>query len=311
MYIFFMFLAIIAALFVLLGYIIFAVAIRRPKRPKPPKDELRIQRAEIRRQNNQKLYDLSPEDVTIQTPDGLALRGWLLPAAKPTRRIVVCVHGHGCNGPDEFSHMMPFYHETLGYHYFLPDLRGHGRSDGKYMCFGALDHKDLLQWLDFLIARFGQDCEILLHGISMGAATVMLTNCANPPEQVKLVVEDCGYTSCHAVIHNTVLSLLHFPCPPVIYIASLFTRLFAGYWFHQADCLKRLRNAKNPMLFIHGAADTYVPTTMGIKLHEVCPVPKELLLVEGAVHAYSYYDAKELYEQSICAFIEKQWKNNK
>jgi len=292
-------------LIVILGIVVFALAIQRPKKRRPPKDDWGIRRQKIREKNNAALFALSPEDVSLETPDGLTLRGWFLPAGEPTKRLVICIHGHNCNGPDEFSLMMPFYHEKLGYHYFLPDLRGHGRSGGKYLTFGARDHKDILQWMDYFIARLGADVEIIVHGISMGAATTMLTNSANPPEQMKLAIEDCGYTSAYEVIHNTFIGLFHFPCPPVMLVAGLLMRIFAGFRLRDADCLGKMPNAKNPVLFLHGAKDTFVPTRMGITLHEACPAPKELLLIEGEGHAASYYNNSALYEETVTRFIRE------
>ena len=152
----------------------FNFAIKRPKKKKPETEEIYLIRQEIRKANNQRLYDLNPEDLTIKSVDGLNMKAWYLPAEKETKRFVICVHGYNCNGPDEFSHMMPFYHYDMGYNYLLPDLTAHGRSEGKYIGFGTFDSKNILRWVDYLIDRFGEDIEIILHGISMGAATVMI-----------------------------------------------------------------------------------------------------------------------------------------
>ncbi len=295
--------------FVASGFVAFQIAIARPKQKKPPKDELRQERELIRAKNNAYLFSLNPEDVSIKSTDGLTLKGWFLPAKTNEKRFVICVHGYKCNGPDEFSHMVPFYHDELDYNYLLPDDRAHGRSEGKFIGFGALDHKDILQWVDYLIKRFGDGIEIILHGISMGAATVMLANSANPPEQVKLIVEDCGYTCAYEEIANTLKGIIHFNFTPLVSMASLICKMRAGYSFKDADCLGRLPLAKNPILFIHGGADTFVPTHMGIRLHEACTVPKDLLIVEGAVHAYSYYDAPKEYQQKVKDFIKKHMGN--
>lgn len=293
------------ALFVVAGVIAFNIAIARPKQKKPPKDERRQARELIREKNNAYLYSLNPEDISIQSTDGLNLKAWFLPAINNKKRFVICVHGYKCNGPDEFSHMVPFYHDELDYNYLLPDDRAHGRSEGKYIGFGALDHKDILQWVDYLINRFGKDIEIILHGISMGAATVMLVNSENPPEQVKIIIEDCGFTNAHEEISNTLKDIIHFNFTPLVSMASLVCKMKAGYFFNDADCIGKLPLAKNPILFIHGGADTFVPTEMGIRLHKACTVPKDLFIVDGAVHAYSYYDAPKEYQQKVKDFIVK------
>ncbi len=289
------------------GAAIFACdyAIKRPKEKKPETKEVYIKRAEIRKKNNQRLYDLNPQDLRIKSVDDLNMMAWYLPAEKETNKFVICVHGHKCNGPDEFSHMMPFYHYDMGFNYLLPDLTAHGRSDGKYMGFGSFDSKNILLWVDYLIDRFGEDIEIVLHGISMGAATVMLCNEMNPPEQVKLIIEDCGYTSTCEELNYNIKDMIGFKFMPVVKAASLVCKLKAGYFFGEADPLKNMNKAKNPVLFIHGEADKTVPFEFGKQLYDACPTEKDCMWVPDTIHAFSYYNAKEQYEEKVKNFISK------
>lgn len=278
-----------------------------PKRVKKPEtDPLKIERAEWRRVNNNYLYSLEPEDLSLTTPDGLRLAAWFVPSEKPSKRFVICVHGYNCNGPDEFSHMLKFYHHSMGYNYLLPDLRGHGRSEGNVIGFGALDSKDIRLWIDYIIDRFGKDVEIILHGISMGAATVMLVNESNPLEQVKLVIEDCGFTNAFEEMRNTVKDKVGLNLPVLVTLGNFWCRILAKYDLRKdADPLGKMKDAKLPVLFIHGASDTFVPTVMGEQLFAACPTPKDKLIVPNAVHAFSYYVAKEEYEAKVIDFIGK------
>ncbi len=278
------------------------------KRVKPPETEpKRIARNELRIINNNYLYSLNPEDLSIVTPDGLTLRAWYAPAEEETKRFVIAVHGHNCNGPDECSHILRFFRNELGWNYFLPDLRGHGRSDGKYIGFGAPDSKDIVQWIDYLVDRFGEDIEIVLYGISMGAATVMLVNSQNPPKQVKLVIEDCGFTNAFEECANTVKDTIGFRVDFLIEFSNIFCKVLAKYDLKKdADPLGKMKSAKNPVLFIHGNADTFVPFRMHQQLYDACPTPKDMLVIDGAVHAFSYYDGKEAYEAKIKEFVAAQ-----
>ncbi len=296
---------VILVLFLVISYVAFLFAIKRPKSKKPETEERYIKREQIRKKNNDYLYSLDPEDVSIVSPDGLTLRGWLVTPEKPSNKYVVFVHGYCCNGPDEFSHMLPFYRNTLGFNCLYPDLRAHGRSDGKWIGFGALDYKDIHQWLRYLIDRFGEDIEIVTHGISMGAATTMLVNETNPPEQVKVAIEDCGFTNAFEQIGETLKGMIGFHFKPIVLVCSLMCKLIAGYFFGDSDPEGKMKDEKNPMLFIHGEADDFVPTYMGKRLYEACQQDKDCMWVPGAVHAYSYYDAKEQYEEKVTAFISK------
>lgn len=296
----------VTAVAALTGNIACDYAIKRPdpnKKKKPETRPMYIERAKKREINNQRLYDSNPEDLSLKSVDGLTMRAWFVPAE--SKRFVICVHGYRCNGPDEFSHMFPFYHETMGYNYLLPDLTGHGRSEGNYACFGSKDAKNILLWVDYLINRFGEDIEIILHGISMGAATVMNCNEMSPPSQVKLIIEDCGFISAADEMSNTLKDMTGIELKPVVWLGSLFSKLKAGYFFSESDPLKNMNKAKNPVLFIHGEEDTYVPFRYGKMLYDACPVEKDFLWVPNTVHAFSYYNAKDEYEQKVKDFIKK------
>ena len=287
------------------GYMNACVANRNKK---PATDPKRMLRAEIRKKNNEFLYSHNPEDIEIITPDTLRLRAWFVPAKEETKRFVICVHGHNCNGPDECGHLFSFYHYTLGYNYLLPDLRGHGRSDGNLIGFGALDSKDIKLWVDYLIERFGNDIEIILHGISMGAATVMLVNNTSPREQVKLIIEDCGYTSAIEQIAETMKNNFGLKHTSKFFanITNIYCKAISKYDLSKdASPLGTMANARNPVLFIHGEEDALVPFPMCQRLYDACPAPKDIFTVPGAAHAYSYYDAKEEYDLKVQDFINK------
>lgn len=53
----------------------------------------------------------------------------------------------------------------------------------------------MLRWIEYLTARFGQDITVILHGVSMGAATVLQLAGSRCPDCVKLIISDCAYTS--------------------------------------------------------------------------------------------------------------------
>ncbi len=309
-----MLIAVIVVVLILLAALIGAVAFAVNSSVIRPKsdvvdyeslDEMRKIRYKIRQRNNQYLYDRNPEDLSLTDKFGNELKAWFVPAIG-SKKFVICIHGYKCNGPDECSHLFPFYNDKLGFNYLLPDHAAHGRSSGKHIGFGAYEADNLLLWVNYLIERFGNDIEIVLHGISMGAATAMLANESNPPEQVKVIVEDCGYTSADEIITNTIKNKIGFNCPLATKAIFLVAKLFFGYDMNKADCIGRMKDAKAPILFVHGAADTFVPFNMGERLYDACAsVPKDKLFVEGAVHAYCYYDAKEAYEEKMIEFFSK------
>ncbi len=311
-----MWLLIIAAALLLIFLIFFGVvlfvaikqSVTRPKNTTVDYDSLSEKhklRYKVRQQNNHHLYDLDPEDLSLTDLMGNELRAWFVPVAE-SKTFVICVHGYKCNGPDECSHLLPFYNEKLKFNYLLPDHAAHGRSEGKHIGFGSYESENLLLWVKYLIDRFGNDIEIVLHGISMGATTVMLANDSNPPDQVKAIIEDCGFTSAEDILNNTMRNKIGIPCPHIAKAIILFCRLFWGYDMRKADCIARMKESKNPILFIHGTDDPTVPFAMGEKLYNACTtVEKDKLFVEGAIHAYCYYDAKDEYDKKVTDFLDK------
>lgn len=245
------------------------------------------------------------DDFEIINARGFKLKGFLLPADKPSKTYVFCSHGYRNCGTGEFHCMAKFYHDK-GWNVFLVDHQAAGMSEGKYIGFGYHEYRDCLQWLDFMNNHFGSDIQIVLHGVSMGSATVMLmSGSGRLPANVRFTVADCGYTSAYdQFVHNA--KGMHVPSFPIINAANLFNRMISGYDFKDASPLEAVKKAKIPMIFIHGGNDDFVPTHMVNELYNACSSEhKELLIIDGAGHAESYPTDSESYEAVINSFAEK------
>jgi len=245
------------------------------------------------------------EQLTITSHDGLRLRGYLFPADTVTNRLAIVVHGHR-DGVKRMLGYIRMFHEE-GFNVFSADNRGHDSSEGRYVGFGWLDRLDYLQWLDLLIERYGGDVEIVMHGHSMGAATVMMTSGeASFPKQVKAVIEDCGFTSVKEEFDYQARRSYHLPSFPVVDIADIESQVFAGYGFKEADALVQIAKSTTPTFFIHGDADTYVPTEMAYRLFDAASrCEKELWIVPGAAHVKSFTIDPDEYRRRCKIFYSK------
>lgn len=243
-------------------------------------------------------------DVWQTSFDGLKLHATYFPAeaAQEKPKIVICFHGYTSQGMSDYIGLSDYY-QKRGFAMLLPDARAHGASEGEYIGFGCLDRQDALGWIRWAVEELGEEAEILLHGTSMGAATLLMLSGLTLPEQVKGIVSDCGFTSPKEVFTHVLHSMYHLPAFPVIPGADLVNRKLAGYGMDECNAKREVEKATVPILFIHGEADTFVPCSMCDEIYEHCASPKSKLIVAGAAHAESYYKDRESYEAALTKFI--------
>lgn len=245
---------------------------------------------------------LPREDVWLTAPDGARLCGRVLVPEHPNGRTMLLCHGARSSGIGEYRFMAPYLYKN-GYTLVIPDHRGCGESDGKYMGYGTHESKDTFLWLRYAKERFPEN-SIFLLGISMGAATVLMMSNHLEDAAVKGIIADCPYTSAWDEFSYQMHTSFHLPDFPILHICDLYCRALCGYAFKAASPLESVKCAKKPILFIHGSADDFVPTFMQDILFDACPTEKEKLTVEGAVHARSYYTNPTLYNQTLLTFMD-------
>ncbi|MCD8365725.1 MAG: alpha/beta hydrolase [Clostridiales bacterium] len=224
-------------------------------------------------------------------------------ALQKGKKVVICFHGYTSKGMSDYIGLSGYYLKR-GYGMLLVDERAHGESEGKYIGFGCLDRHDALKWIRWVTEKVGEDVQILLHGTSMGASTVLMASGLSLPEQVKGIVSDCAFTSPKHVFTHVLHSMYHLPAFPMIPVSDAVNKRKAGYGLDECNAAREVKKAKVPILFIHGDADTFVPCSMCDEIYENCASPKTKLIIKGAAHAESYYKDPEAYEKALDAFTE-------
>lgn len=240
-------------------------------------------------------------NVYIKSFDGLRLYGALL--ENYSDKIVICVHGFTGSGKKDFASLAQAYYKN-GYNVLLVDNRAHGQSEGKYVGFGVLDRFDLRNWVKYVINRFGSNVQIFLHGISMGAATVLMAS-SIMPKNVRGIIADCGFTSVYEIFEYVLKRDYHLPKFPIIYLTNIMSKIRAGYGYKDVNTTAEIARSDIPILFIHGENDEFVPLWMTMKNYSHCKAYKELFIVKESEHAESHYIDKKGYERRILTFIEK------
>ncbi len=239
------------------------------------------------------------ERVSIRARDGVGLSGryYRFSGAGP---VVLFFHGYRSSPIRDGCGMLKLMRE-LKLDVLAPDQRAHGESGGHAITMGVKEQYDCLDWIQYILDRFGNDREIILGGCSMGAATVMMAS-DMLPDNVLGIIADCGYTTPEEIMRS-VGRARGLPEGPAMAMIRGAARLFGGFDLRAASAPEALSRCGKPVLFIHGAADDFVPTEMSRVNYAACAGPKRLLEVPGAEHAMSFVVDEEGYTSAVKEFL--------
>ena len=236
------------------------------------------------------------ERITIRSDRGEELRGFFLPCGeKPAGKIAFLIHGYRSDHAEAAGMFLDYYH-SRGFDLFCCDHTASGESGGHIIGYDCFESADCLKWLDCLIGRFGSRVQIVLHGFSMGGATVLKMS-DRVPENVRFIVSDSGYINVGGLL-SARLGLMAIPL-------RLINRVVAGYDIGDTDVRPNLSRTHTPILFVHGAEDRTVPFAACQELYALCPTEKDFLFVPGARHVESMYVSPDAYMAKLDSFIEK------
>lgn len=257
---------------------------------------------EIEEDVNWLIKDSNYNDKYIDSFDNLKLHGYEIRNKIKTNKWAIVVHGYTSEGEAVSSKAKHFY--DMGYNVLVPDLRGHGKSEGDYIGMGWDDRLDIIDWISIIIED-NPNSEIILHGTSMGAATVLSTSGENLPSNVKAIIADCSYTSVWDEFTYQLKALFNLPSFPVMNLSNIVTMAKAGYSLKEASPIKQVAKSKTPILYIHGDKDDFVPYYMMDKLYNATSSQKSKLTIKNAGHGKADLVDPELYWSTITNFLNK------
>ncbi|MBE6748841.1 MAG: alpha/beta hydrolase [Ruminococcaceae bacterium] len=242
------------------------------------------------------------DHIVIKNRSNKSIHGFMIKNPVESDKWAILIHGFNCE-PFYMANLAEKYYEW-GYNIIMPALRGHDHSEHNAVSMGWLDRLDMVDWINYLVKLY-PECQILLHGISMGGATVMMTVGEDLPKNVKCAVEDCGYTSVWDEFKYELKKTYKLHAFPTLYASSNIHSVFKGHSLKKASSIEQLKKSKTPVLFIHGEEDDYVPFYMLQQNFDAAECEKDILVVPGAAHADSYKVNPELYWNKVEEFTNK------
>lgn len=264
------------------------------------KTENQIEEENIEKNELNKWFGENKQDIYITSDDNLKLHAYEFVNTEETDIWTIVIHGYSSEGKLMANYTKKFY--DMGYNVLTVDLRGAGESEGDYIGMGWPDRLDIKKWINEIVSK-NENSKIILFGLSMGAATTMMTTGEELPSNVKVAIEDCGYTSVWDEFAGQLEKLFHLPTFPALNAAEFVTNIRAGFNFKEASSVEQVKKSKTPTLFIHGDEDTFVPFWMLDEVYNAASCKKEKLVIEGAEHAESSEVAPELYWSTVERFI--------
>ena len=245
-------------------------------------------------------------DTTLIGEGGYKLHAVFAPAANPAKAqgTAVVVHGYTDNHIC-FLNLVRMYRDDLNYNVMVPDLHYHGESEGRAVQMGWLDRLDVRRFGDMAHEIWGDDF-MVVHGVSMGAATTMMLSGDDLPEYYRAFVEDCGYSSVWDPFAHNLKDSFHLPPFPVLNSASAVCKRKYGWGFKEASSVDQLAKCERPMLFIHGDKDDFVPFEHLQKNYDAkVKGYKEMWVAHGSEHAMAYKDHPVEYTQHVRDFLAR------
>ncbi len=263
------------------------------------------------------------KDTFVVMPSGYRAHAIYLYALEKTAKTAVVVHGYKVRA-EGMLHIAYMYNHDLGYNVLLPDLYGHGQSEGDHIQMGWNDRWDVIRWAEVANDLFKPLCngdisktshslstDLVIHGISMGAATTMAVAGEKTPPYIKCFVEDCGYSGVWDEFAAQLKDQFGLPSFPLMNTTSWLCRQKYGWSFSEAQQIEQVRRSTKPMLFIHGDKDKFVPYRMLRPLYETKKKGKKAIFIaKGSVHAMAYRDHHEEYTARVRDFVRKIFRSS-
>ena len=248
-----------------------------------------------------KIMDDAPcEWVRIRSHDGLSLSGRYY-HTREDAPIQIMFHGYRSMALRDSAGGY-ILAKKMGFNVLAVDQRAHGCSKGRVISFGIQERKDCLSWVQYAAKRFGEKTPIVLSGLSMGAATVLMASSLNLPSSVTAIIADCPYSSPAGIIRK-VSADRHYPQKLVYPFIRLGAKIYGGFDLEETSAVEAVKNAKVPILLIHGEADHFVPCHMSREIYSACHCPAQLHTFPDAGHGLSYMVDPIRYEAITVNFL--------
>lgn len=252
-------------------------------------------------------------DEYITAADGAKLRALNLKAKEPSKTVILSVHGWSKGAYTQlFKFAKPFSQE-LGVNVVAPDLRNFGQSEGTVNGWGIFDKDDLLLWINKVIEWYGDDCNIFLHGLSLGGTAVLYTASFDLPKNVVGVISDAAVLSFRDIACWQLSRFRKDEEKNQIFVDKMqdyFNKFEGSYDLDLISLYNHLERIKLPTLFIYSKTDEFVPAWSHERIIALTNSEKQIWAVPKCSHDQIIVRFQDEYIAQVKEFIDSCISNN-
>ncbi len=242
------------------------------------------------------------EDVTFTSADGVSLHGWFVPAKEgPAKGTVVHFHG---NGENLTSYWVQLFHlPANGYHLFLFDYRGYGRSEGQPTPEGVV--ADGVAALEYLKTRPDVNPnKLIVFGQSLGGAVALRVMGTQPRDGIVAIVVEGAFYSYQSIAEDKLDEMSW----PLQWLKSPLSHLLIDDSMSPAEVIANI--APTPLLVVHGKLDRIVPFHHGEQIFAAAQEPKWMWTMERGRHLQMLGKYRSIYKDRFIAFLDERVKES-
>ncbi|MBE6584014.1 MAG: alpha/beta hydrolase [Ruminococcaceae bacterium] len=243
---------------------------------------------------------LPHETLEIKSHDGLSLKAIYYPAAKESQITVICAHGYTSHAEREWAFPALFY-LSLGYNVLIPYQRAHGMSEGERITFGALEHRDMMGWVE-KANQMIHNGSIIIHGLSMGGGIVLYMS-DKQMQNVKCLISDAPSISIKDFFYNVSKWCCKRHPDKVAEQAIRRFKKLNGVDPDKFDAMETVKQCKYPLLLSAGSNEKLEDTFY--KIAQNNPSSTDIIILPGCNHGNGMYKQTELYQEKIKQFIAR------
>lgn len=249
------------------------------------------------------IYDESNyerREIEFVLSDGYIIHGDISMNPKGTNKFCILLHGHGTTREGAVRYGEPFF--NMGYNLVFYDERGHGDNVRTDITMGYKESMDLAEIIAKLKSMYG-DIEIILHGVSMGAVTALMST--KYTKDIKYIVSDSAYLSLKSIMGELINKYVKGAYFYVPYI-DMFLKNKHHFELSDVEAYKTVEEINIPILYIHGARDVLVKAkNCDVLFEHTASSLKEKHIFASSGHGNSIIYEKEKYLKIIYDFDKR------